>query len=97
MPDSPTTPPVILHPPPKGPTQGKGIQILPIKQILQRLLILIAQLKTENTSDTIVNKIRQTFHALYKAKETTKKCSIIYSTQYGDEYNTYQFRKQQDI
>lgn len=42
MPDYPATLPIILHPPPRGSTEARGIQILPTKQILQRSLILLA-------------------------------------------------------
>ena len=43
MPYCPTTPPII-DPPLRGSTQGRRIQMLPTTQILQRLLILLAQL-----------------------------------------------------
>ena len=35
-------------------TEGKGLKILPPKQMLQRLPIALAQLKTGNNSDAIM-------------------------------------------
>ena len=43
MPYCPTTP-LIIDPPLRGSTQGRRIHMLPTTQILQRLLILLAQL-----------------------------------------------------
>ena len=44
---TPTTPPAALDlsPLPRGSSQVKGIKILPLKQLLQRLIILLSQLQ----------------------------------------------------
>ena len=50
-------------------TQGKGIKILTPKQMLQRLPIVLAQVKARNTSENLVNKICQIiFFILSKRK-----------------------------
>ena len=54
-------------------TNGKELKILTPKQMLQRLLIVLAQVKAENASDNLLNEIRQAIHSLYQAKEITKK------------------------
>ena len=41
--------------------------------MLQRLLIALAQLKADNTSENLLNEIRQIINYLYWEKETTKK------------------------
>ena len=41
--------------------------------MLQRLTIALAQVKTGNTSENLLNKIRQIIYSLYRAKEITKK------------------------
>ena len=41
--------------------------------MLQRLPVGFAQVKADNTSDDLLNKIRQILYSLYWAKEITKK------------------------
>ena len=41
--------------------------------MLQRLPIALAQVKTSNTSENLLNEIRQIIYSLYQAKEITKK------------------------
>ena len=53
--------------------QGKGLKILRSKQILQRLSIALAQVKAGNTSENLLNEIRQIIYSLYQEKEITKK------------------------
>ena len=50
--------------------KGKGIKILTPKQMLQRLPIALAQVKTGNTSENVLNEIR---YSLYQEKEVTEK------------------------
>ena len=38
--------------------QGKGLKILNPKQILQRLLIALAQIKARNNLESLLNEIR---------------------------------------
>ena len=59
----------------------KRIEILTPKQMLQRLPIALSQVKAGNTSETLLNEIRQTIYSLYRAKGITKKVfnNIMYS------------------
>ena len=41
--------------------------------MLQRLPIALAQVKTGNTSENVLNVIRQIIYSLYRAKGITKK------------------------
>ena len=41
--------------------------------MLQRLPIALAQVKAGNTSEKLLNEIRQVTYSLYQAKEITKK------------------------
>ena len=54
-------------------TKGKGLKILTLKQMLQRLPIALAQVKTGNNSKNLLNEIRQIIYSLYQPKEITKK------------------------
>ena len=54
-------------------TKGKGIKILTSKQMLQRLSIVLAQVKAGNNSQNLLNEIRQIIYLLYQSKEITKK------------------------
>ena len=62
---------------------GTGLKILNSKQMLQRLPIAPAQLKTDNNSENLLNEIRQIVYSLYQSKEITKKIynNIIKSIQ----------------
>ena len=44
---------------------GKRLKILSPKQILQKLLIALAQVKAGNTSEILLNEIRQIIYFLY--------------------------------
>ena len=46
-------------------TAGTGLKILTPKQMLQRLLIALAQVKAGNNSESLLNKIRQIVYSLY--------------------------------
>ena len=52
---------------------GEGLKILTPKQMLQRSLIALAQVKAGNTSEHLLNEIRQIMYSLYRAKEIIKK------------------------
>ena len=41
--------------------------------MLQRLPIALAQVKAGNTSENLLNEIRQIIYSMYQAKEITKK------------------------
>ena len=51
---------------------GRVLKILTPKQILQRSPVAFAQVETGNTSENLLNKIRQVIYSLYRAKEITK-------------------------
>ena len=53
--------------------QGKGLKILTPKPMLQRLPVALAQVKAGNTSENLLNEIRQIIYSLYQAEEITKK------------------------
>ena len=53
--------------------QGTGLKILTPKQMLQRLPIVLAQIKASNNSEGLLNEIRQIVYSLYQSKEITKK------------------------
>ena len=53
--------------------EGEELKILTHNQILKRLLIALAQIKTGNNSESLLNEIRQIVYSLYRSKEITKK------------------------
>ena len=52
---------------------GMGLKVLTPKQMLQILPIALEQVKVGNTSENLLNEIRQIIHFLYWVKEITKK------------------------
>ena len=57
----------------KGVLQTKhGIILIP-EQILQKLPIALVQLKAGNTSENLLNEMRQILYSLHREKEITKK------------------------
>ena len=52
---------------------GIALKILTPKQMLQRLLIALAQIKAGNNSKRLLNEIIQMVYSLYQSKEITKK------------------------
>ena len=52
---------------------GEGLKIFTPTQVLQKLPTGLAQVKAGNTSENILNEIRQIIYFLYRAKEITKK------------------------
>ena len=53
--------------------EGTGLKILTLKKMLQRLPIALAQVKTGNNSQSLLNEIRQIVYSLYQSKEITIK------------------------
>ena len=53
--------------------KGKGIQILTRKQMPQRLPRALAQVKAGNTSENVLNEIRQILYSLYQEEQINKK------------------------
>ena len=54
-------------------TNGTGLKLLTSKQMLQRLPIALAQVKAGNTSEGLLNEIRQIVYSLYQSKQINKK------------------------
>ena len=53
-------------------SKGTGLKILTPKQMLQRWLIALAQVKAGNNSEISLNKIRQIVYSLYQSKQITE-------------------------
>ena len=49
------------------------LKILTLKQMLKRLPIALAQVKSGNNSENLLNEIKQIIYSLYQSKEITKK------------------------
>ena len=62
---TPTTPPVALNQEAGRSTQRRKIKILPQKQMLQRLPILLAQVQISDISKKLLSEIRQIVCSLY--------------------------------
>ena len=52
--------------------RGQELKLLAPDQMLSRLPISLAQLKTGNNSENLKNQIRQLLYSLYKSKKTYK-------------------------
>ena len=57
----------------KAKTEGKGLKVMTLAQMLRRLPIAMAQVKAGNNSQALKNKIRQMLYSLYQGKQLTKK------------------------
>ena len=51
---------------------GSVLKIITTKQMLQRFPIALAQVKAGNTSENLLNEIREIIYSLYREKEVTK-------------------------
>ena len=60
-----------------------NLKILSPKEMLQKLSIALAQVKADNTSENLLNEIREIIYSFYREKEITKKLNnnIINSIQ----------------
>ena len=74
-------------------TKEKGLQILTPKQMLQRLPVVLAQVKAGNNSESLLNEIRQIVYSLYQSKGITKKSvqqhNRIYSIKFHAAYKRW--------
>ena len=52
--------------------EGKGLKILTLDQMLSRLPITLAQLKSGNNSEKLINEISQLLYSLQPSKKLTK-------------------------
>ena len=50
---------------------GEGLKIQTPKQMPQRLPVALAQVKSANNSESLLNKIRQIVYSLYQSKVIT--------------------------
>ena len=57
--------------------QGKRLKALTLKKMHQRLQIAFAQVKADNTTENLLNEIKQIISFPYKAKEIIKIYIII--------------------
>ena len=55
-----------------GSSSGSGLKILTNKQMLNRLPILLAQIRARNNSKSLQNKVRQILYLLYRSRVLTK-------------------------
>ena len=55
----------------------KQLKILTPQKMLQRLPIALAQTKAGNTSENLLNEIRQIIYYSYRAKEISKKYKTL--------------------
>ena len=63
--------------------------------MLQRLAIALAQVKAGNSSESLLNEIRQIVYSLYQSKQVTKKVyNNIINQRIKNGYYIYKFRKQ---
>ena len=69
-----------------------GLKILTSNKMFQRLPIALVQVKAGNSSENLLNEIRQIAYSLYQSKEINKK---IYNhiIKYKNGYYTSEFRK----
>ena len=51
---------------------GSGLKILTNKQMLNRLLILLAQIQAGNNSNKLKNEVKQILYLLYRSNILTK-------------------------
>ena len=59
-------------------TKGTGLKILTPQQMLQKLLTALEQIKAGNTSEGLLNEIRQFVYYFYQSKQVTEKvCNNI--------------------
>ena len=57
----------------KAAYDSKSLKILTRKQMLERLLIALAQVKAGSTSENLLNEIRKIIYSLYQEKDITKR------------------------
>ena len=53
--------------------KGEEIKVLTLKQMFQKLPIVLALVKVGYTSENLLNEIRQTIYSFYRNKEVTTK------------------------
>ena len=74
--------------------QGRGLKILTPNQMLRRLPISLAQLKTQNNSEKLKNEIRQLLCLCTGQKNLQNNFTKVQSTSFKDGNNFYEQQKQ---
>ena len=74
--------------------QGRGLKILTPNQMLSRLPISLAQLKSGNNSEKLKNEIMQLMYSLYRSKNLQNNSIIIWSTLFKNGNDLYEYWKQ---
>ena len=59
--------------------------------MIQRLPIALAQVKAGDTSEILLNEIRQIIYSLYRANEITKKVYNNIMNEFSKAYYIYEF------
>ena len=70
--------------------EGLRLKILTRNQMLSRLPISLAQLKTGNNSEKLKNEIRQLLYSLYRSKKLTNNSIKVWLTLFKIEKNRYE-------
>ena len=68
---------------------GEGLKIITPKQIIWRLQIALAQVKAGNTSENLLNEIRQIVYSLYRANQPFNFMSKNCFEKNDDTHGTY--------
>ena len=76
------------------PTKGKGLNVVTLKQMLQRLPIALAHVKAGNTSENLLDEIRQMIYSLHLSKKKKKKKKSIKK---HNEFNKSMIQKMKTI
>ena len=53
--------------------EGTGLRIITLRQMFQRVPLLISETSAGNNSVSLLNEIRQIVYSLYRSKEISKK------------------------
>ena len=69
---------------------GKGLRILTTSQMLSRLPISLAQLKTGNNSEKLKNETRHLLHSFYRSKNLQKMFIKLWLTIFKHGKNLYE-------
>lgn len=59
------TPPIIIDPPSRGSSLGRRLKIIPQKQQLQGLPILLAKVQAGKSSENLLKETREIVYSLY--------------------------------
>ena len=79
--------------PPLKPTQEREKNIVLPKQMLQKILILLAQVQTDNTSKNLLNEMIQIVYSLHREKQVSKVYNNLHKA-VQHEYSIHELREQ---